>query len=261
MASPIFVVLPDVEHVLANSAQRRETDGGDWVSGRYPGGHAAGKLANDSFVPNVERRPQNVRERLVGVAHDNDRRRRIYHPTEPRRERRPQCDGDRSGNVSGGDIANRPDVDHRGTNALQRLDLTHRESGYLRFGGDDFRTATVGFAEPREVRRVAAEAAGQFADERVDVRQSEQRVGGLLGADRGCEATAAWCRAKRPGTVRRPHRGRVRQRGEPLDRRVLRSCELDRAVLTKQVGPSGGPDDERAAGEDADRRRAVANQE
>ena len=69
---------------------------------------------------------------------------------------------------------------------------------------------------------------------------------------------AGWGGAERYGAVGGPHRGGVGEGGEAVQGGVLGAGEFLGPVVAEQVGPGGGADDQRPAGEHPDRSAAVA---
>ena len=182
--------------------------GGDRRSGGGPGGDAAGELAGEVVVADLERLPDDLGRVLVGVADDDQRPVGRDQPAEPGGERRPQRDRHRAGHVAGGVVGDRPYVDHdraRRPAGPRRRDGRARAAPARRATG---RAAPVDLAEPQEVRRIAAQPASSRA---TNVSSSGRRSSGLVAfsrADRGGALGAGRGGAERARAVGRPHRGR-----------------------------------------------------
>ena len=87
----------------------------DGSPGGSPGVDAAGQLADEVFVADVEALADELVAVLVVVEDEHERPVRVDEPAEPAGERRPQRVGHRAGDVAGGERGDRADVDDGAT--------------------------------------------------------------------------------------------------------------------------------------------------
>src|SRR5439155_1374302 len=111
MPRGVLAVLPDVEERPGYPVGPDQSGGGDRAAGRAPGGDAAGQFPGDVGEVDGERGPEDVGRVLVGVADDDDRDGGVQEPAQPGGELGPQRDRDGAGQVSGGDVGHRADVE------------------------------------------------------------------------------------------------------------------------------------------------------
>ena len=273
VAGAELVALPNVDHARCRRAS--EVGGGpgrrhqrrcdDRKPGRLPCVETARELTDQVVVADLERLPDDLVDLLIGVAHDHDRPRRVRHPAEPGRERRSKRVGHRARKVPRREVGRRADVDHLTTRGDDRPNLGRGQPGQDGRLGRRRGAEPVQLTEAGEVGRVAAQPGEQSGHELrfgcPTVDADQQRVGGSLPAD-GADPVRPWRgRTERPGAVRGPDQGLVRQFEQPLNRGVLGSGQFQGAIAPDQVGPGGGADQERSAGEHPDRVVAVEQQE
>ncbi len=226
-----------------------------------PGVHACGEAAREALVPDLVCLPDDLAEVLVVAGDEGEGGGVGQEPAEPRGELVAQRDGEGAGDVAGRVVGGGPHVDDVSAVGHQGADLPGGQSGQQR-GGRQGRGATpVDLGEPVEIGRVGPQARGEPMNERALVRCGQQRVGLLLAADGGRTFDSRRGGAEGSGTVRGPHGGLVRQRGQPSEGPVLGAGEFRGPFRAEEVGAGGGVHDQRAAGEHAELAGSVQEQE
>ena len=111
-----LAVLPDVQHRgagrrVAHRAGLDEGDGRDSLPGGGPCAHAAGELTGEVVVADLQGLPGDLAGVLVDAPDDDQGTVGGDDPAQPGGERRTQRDRDRAGDVPGGELGDRTDVD------------------------------------------------------------------------------------------------------------------------------------------------------
>lgn len=179
-----------------------------------------GQLTRDGLIPDLGRLPENLGGVLVGVADDDVGRGRLQQPAEPGGELRAQRDRDRAGDVGGGEVAGGPHIDQGRPFGQQRPHPGGAERLQTRIA-EQGGAKPVDLAQAQEVGREAAQAGDQPLDEGILIGCLQQRVGGLLPADRGDALSTGRSGAERSGAAGGPHRRFLRQRRQAAQRAVL----------------------------------------
>ena len=212
-----LAVLPDVQHRgagrrAAHRAGLDEGDGRHSPAGGGPCAHAAGELTGEVVVADLQGLPGDLAGVLVDAPDDDQGTVGGDDPAQPGGERRTQRDRHRAGDVAGGEVGDRTDVDDLGARSRQPRHVRGAESGQGRRVPDQGRSPAVQLRQAPEVRRVAAQGGEQRLDERVLGLRTQQGVRGLLRPDRRGPLGCRRSRAERPRAVRGPHGDRVVQR-------------------------------------------------
>ena len=248
VAVGVLAGLPDVDDRPGRPARRPAGGGGDRLPGGGPGGDAAGELADEVVVADLAGLPDDLVGVLVGVADEHQWRRRVGHePAQPGRERRPQGDGERAGEVPGGVVGRRTHVDDLGAGA-------HPQHSSTVSGGSA--ASAGGRAGPRRFTSASRRKYGGYvprlASSMARTRPRPARRAADWPPSPGRWSSSArrpGCRAERPGAVCRLDRVSSGQRGQPVQRGVLGPGQLLGALGPDQVGAGRRADEQRPAGE------------
>jgi hypothetical protein len=241
-----FVVLADVDDAVRVGLRRVEQRKGPQRPpvGR-PGSDATVELTGELLHPDLEGLPHDLVRVLVGIAHDDDQLGGVHEPAEPGGEGAAQLDRQRPRHVGSGELDEGAGVDDLGAGLHQPGYVLGAEGHQLGGAEQHPGSASVELAKPREVVRVGTEAVDQPPYEGVLVGSGEQRVAGLLLADRGGPGRARWGGAERSRTVGGQYRGRIVELADESVQRAILSPGKRLGVLGPgQVRASRGADDQ-----------------